>query len=114
MAINPATNPLGLGDLSAGQAGWDATVQDNIEALAPMDRLYAGNAAALQAKTAPLRVEAQGLIVRKGYTVAGLPAPSAGIAGAEAFVTDPSSGGPRPAYCDGSDWRWHADDAVVS
>lgn len=114
MAIDPTRNPHGLGDLSAGQAGWDATVQDALENLAPQDSLHAGNTLALKGEAAPLRVEAQGLIVRQGYTVAGLPAPSGALAGATAFVTNPSSGGPRPAYCDGTNWRWYADDAVVT
>lgn len=114
MAMDPSKNPLGLGDLAAGQAGWDATVQDNMESLSPQDTLYAGNTAALEAKATPLRVEAAGPVRLKAYTVAGLPAPGASLVGGQAWVTDPSSGGPRPAYCDGTNWRWFADDAVVS
>jgi hypothetical protein len=114
MAIDPTKNPHGLGDLSAGQAGWDATIQDALENLAPQDSLHAGNALALKGEATPLRVEAQGLVRLQAYTVAGLPAPSATTARCMAWVSNPSSGGPRPAYCDGTNWRWYADDAVVT
>ena len=48
--------------------------------------------------------------VLPSYVVAGLPT---GVTGGMIFVTD-ESGGPVPAYYDGSDWRRVTDGAVVS
>ena len=114
MPIDPAANPLNLSNLDAGQAGWDATIQDAIEVLAPQDKVYSGNASALEAKAGPLRVEAQGLVRLRGYDIADLPAPGSATSRCMAWVNDPGSGGPRPAYCDGTNWRWYADDSVVN
>ncbi|MEZ5810781.1 MAG: DUF2793 domain-containing protein [Rhizobiaceae bacterium] len=58
------------------------------------------------------RLDVDGPVRVKSYTVAGAPSAS-GIAGAVIFVSD-ESGGPVIAFSDGTDWRRATDRAVVS
>lgn len=53
------------------------------------------------------------LIIKRSYTVAGLPAPTAGLTGAEAYCSN-ESGGAVPVFCDGTNWRRVTDRAIVS
>lgn len=54
-----------------------------------------------------------GAVSLASYAKAALPSPATSGAGAMAFVTD-ETGGPTPAYSDGTNWRRVADRAVVS
>ncbi|KQT85287.1 hypothetical protein [Aurantimonas sp. Leaf443] len=62
--------------------------------------------------TPKTRLDVDGPVRPKAYTVATLPA-AAGIAGAIVHVAD-ESGGPVPAFSDGTVWRRMTDRAVVS
>lgn len=55
----------------------------------------------------------QGQLVLPYFTVAGLPSGGSEQLGGFIFVTD-ESGGPVPAYFDGTDWRRVSDGAIVS
>jgi hypothetical protein len=55
----------------------------------------------------------QGAVAPKSYTVATVPSPGAAGAGAMIYVSD-ESGGPVPAFSDGSAWRRVSDRAVIS
>lgn len=57
--------------------------------------------------------EFAGPVVPQAYAVAGLPDPVVVGAGAMAYVTD-ETGGPVPAFSDGTNWRRMTDRAVVS
>ncbi|SLN68860.1 DUF2793 domain-containing protein [Roseisalinus antarcticus] len=57
--------------------------------------------------------EFAGAVQPAGFSVAALPDPAALGAGAMIFVTD-ETGGPVPAFSDGTDWRRTTDRAVVS
>lgn len=88
------------------------------EAIAPSNRelgaLYddsTGVLATLAARITALEVPA-GPVPLKAYTVAGLPA-AVGYAGRMVYVSN-ESGGPVPAYSDGTNWRRVTDRAVVS
>lgn len=52
-------------------------------------------------------------LVKKSFTVAGLPSAASAGAGAEVFVSD-ESGGAVPAFSDGTNWRRVTDRNVVS
>lgn len=53
------------------------------------------------------------LVYKRPYPVAGLPAPVAGLTGAEAYCSN-ESGGAVPVFCDGTNWRRVTDRAIVS
>jgi len=111
MAIDPTNNPLGLGDIDAGMAGWDVALQADIEGRAPQDAVHAGNTRVLEgnADAAP---EALAPMKLKSYTVAGVPS-AATFVQCVIWVSN-ESGGAQPAYSDGTNWRRVTDGAIVS
>ena len=109
--INEAKNPLGLQNLDAGTAGWDAIVQDAVEALAPQDKLHFDLGVVLQGAAGPM-VQAVAPIKNPNYTFAGLPS-AVTFQDCTVIVTN-SAHGRVPAYSDGANWRYFSDDAIVT
>lgn len=109
MAIDPDNNPLDLDDITPQQAGWDATIQDALEALAPQNAIHAGNDRVLEGDDGEPRALAP--LGLASHTVAGLP--SASPAGRMIYVSD-ETGGATPAFSDGTNWRRVSDRAIVS
>lgn len=87
--------PLSLDAVTPQQAGWDATVDGNFDAI---------------------ESHVNGPIRMPVYTVGTLPsaADHGSAAGwSVAFVSDPAGGKTRAVYSDGTDWRYVGDDTVV-
>lgn len=100
-------------DATPSAAGADFVVRlANIGGLSVFDRLFvtAEGHIALGARTNVV-VDANRHHRLRSYTVAGLPA--AGAAGGLIYVSD-ESGGPVPAFSDGTNWRRATDRAIVS
>ena len=109
MAFDPQKNPLSLQAITPQQAGWDATLQADLESLAPADAIYAG-LVKIAGADASGRLDITAVPLMPTFTVGALPP---AVARGLIYVSD-EVGGAVPAFADGTNWRRTTDRAIVS